>query len=633
MNYDHNFKPIISIKLLTLAILTACTDALAQRMPEEYLNIRNRTAKGWNTWNTRSMLSHVLLPECLAVNIELKQPHKNQELYLKEALLAKKGERPETIVPGAHAWDGSYTSLRILWAQADLTVETAAEDNNLAIRIIPNKKADIPARVVFSLQYLWDSPGFVRKTGQTITGRNTAKIDFRVCNKIISDLNVGTAGPYLVAELDKAVYAYAGNFDTPEKIDSIIRVKKTLYENQGKKYGEYSKMWQAIQSCMAWNTIYDPVNRRPISTVNRIWNIKRGGYGIFCWDNFFGALICGLDNKNVAYINFIETLQEKTAGGFIPNVSQGNGRKSLDRSQPPVGSLVAMELYNKYGDKWFLETVYADLKRWNEWWIAARLNGDLLSWGSHPADNPWQDAVINNLAAAALESGMDDSPMYDHIPFDKNKNVMQLHDVGLNALYIADCRHLAQMAALLGRNTDAEQFQKTADKLSKNMLTLWDKNLGLFLNRRTDTQLFESTISPTHLYPLMAGIADAAQTKSMLSRIFSQEQLGGRYLLPSIARSHPDYNKQRYWKGSIWPPLNFLAYISLRNTKIANAERKLLVQKSGELFMKNYESDGFICENYSSIDGTCNDGNINSEPFYFWGCLLGLIELMEKGLY
>ena len=35
---------------------------------QEYDSLQRKLATGWNTWNTRSVLSHVLLPEGLAVN-------------------------------------------------------------------------------------------------------------------------------------------------------------------------------------------------------------------------------------------------------------------------------------------------------------------------------------------------------------------------------------------------------------------------------------------------------------------------------------------------------------------------------------------------------------------------------------
>jgi hypothetical protein len=39
----------------------------------EYLAIKQRLARGWNTWNTRSVLAHTLLPEGFALNLAFKQ--------------------------------------------------------------------------------------------------------------------------------------------------------------------------------------------------------------------------------------------------------------------------------------------------------------------------------------------------------------------------------------------------------------------------------------------------------------------------------------------------------------------------------------------------------------------------------
>lgn len=47
--------------------------------------------------------------------------------------------------------------------------------------------------------------------------------------------------------------------------------------------------------CQDWNTIYDVRKNRVFTTVDREWNIKRGGYVFFGWDNFFNAMMIGLE--------------------------------------------------------------------------------------------------------------------------------------------------------------------------------------------------------------------------------------------------------------------------------------------------------------------------------------------------
>ena len=76
---------------------------------------------------------------------------------------------------------------------------------------------------------------------------------------------------------------------------------------------------------------------------------------------------------DLAMANAVEALNEVTEEGFVSNNSQANGRKSWDRSQPPVGSMMCWEIYQKHPRKWFLEEVYPKLIRWNDWWMERRL--------------------------------------------------------------------------------------------------------------------------------------------------------------------------------------------------------------------------------------------------------------------
>ena len=120
-------------------------------------------------------------------------------------------------------------------------------------------------------------------------------------------------------------------------------------------YGDKSELYRAMQIAQAWDTIYDPIMRAPITTVSRIWNKQWGGYVLFCWDTYFGALMQSLDNKVLAYSNVFAITDSITTDGFIPNYVCQNGFKSFDRSQPPVGSSVVLNIYNRYKEKWFLE--------------------------------------------------------------------------------------------------------------------------------------------------------------------------------------------------------------------------------------------------------------------------------------
>ena len=64
----------------------------------EYELLQKRLGSGWNTWNTRSVLSHVLLPEGLAINLGIKEYAGGY--HLREALIGRFGKDEEQIHPG-----------------------------------------------------------------------------------------------------------------------------------------------------------------------------------------------------------------------------------------------------------------------------------------------------------------------------------------------------------------------------------------------------------------------------------------------------------------------------------------------------------------------------------------------------
>ena len=72
-------------RILCVLLLLISVWAGAQTAGHEYPQyqlIQDNLARGWNTWNTRSVLSHVLLPEGFAVNLAFKQHYWLNEQYL-----------------------------------------------------------------------------------------------------------------------------------------------------------------------------------------------------------------------------------------------------------------------------------------------------------------------------------------------------------------------------------------------------------------------------------------------------------------------------------------------------------------------------------------------------------------------
>jgi hypothetical protein len=536
-----------------------------------------------------------------------------------------------------HAYDASYTELTCEWQGSTFKIESAVKDNEMFLLVTPIKVAAVIPGVVLEVGMLWNREGNVKLQKESIeVALPSKKVVIRSCNPLITD-QLPTTAKYMVALMNQPVAFYTG-----AKTKSIDEVRAIVTQNRESllasfnKYGPLAETYKAMQGVLAWNVIYDASNQRVIYPVSRLWNQNFGGHFVlFDWDTYFASFMVSMENKELSYANAVEITKAITPGGFIPNFTASYGGSSFDRSQPPVGSFIFKQLYRKFQDKWLLEYVYNDLLTWNRWWPKNRDSKGLLCWGSSLVAPPLKgDFATNTWQGAAYESGLDNSPMYDNIPFNKETHLLELADAGLTALYILDCDALAEIAAVLGKTNDVRELTNRANSYRNNMSTLWDEQAGIYKNKRTDTGEFSSILSPTNFYPLLAKVPTQAQAVRMIKEhLLNPEEFFGEWMLPSIAKNVPAYADQDYWRGRIWGPMNFLVYMGLMNYDLHEA-RKLVSENSNKLMMDNVQLNGYIYENYNGITGNISnpaEGRQKGDNYYHWGALLGFISFMEKG--
>jgi putative isomerase len=517
-----------------------------------------------------------------------------------------------------------------------LFIQSATQGDDLVILVTPIKNQKVPASLVVEAGILWNREGYTVREGDCLIGvLPNKKVRAYITKETIFAPNIPAQTPYLAAKLTEEIGVSTGRVRSIGEIKEIIEHNKKNHNKRKEEFGDLAEAYNAMQTSLAWNTFYEPSKDRVFTTVSRLWNVNFGGYGIFCWDNYFAAYIASLDSKEIAYSNAIEITKEKTSEGFVPNGAWESGYISLDRSEPPVGSMVVRELYRKFRDKWFLEYLFDDLYEWNTWYITKRgIGNGLLALGSTPYEPIyncyWETAGVGKTFGGALEAGLDNSPMYDDIPFNHERHTMELADVGLTSLITMDCNALADIADIIGRKKEAQELRNRAAICRAGLETLWDKETGMFLNKRTDTGEFSKRMSPNNFYPLLTGVLENEKVDSMLNKhFFNPEEFYGEWMIPSISRNDPAYKDQSYWRGRIWAPMNLLVYLGLRRNGCQEACR-VLAEKSKNLLLKEWLEHGHIHENYNGDTGEgCDVGS--SDRFYFWGGLLSMVALMDAG--
>ena len=390
--------------------------------------------------------------------------------------------------------------------------------------------------------------------------------------------------------------------------------------------GRYDGALDAIRDVIGWNTVYDPVNRRPYTALSRNWSSSKfGGFGVWLDDVLYHALLAGILDLTLAEENLHAAFAGRTEAGNLPCLLTGRDAW-VDRSQPPIGAFVLWLLYQRWGERRLLDSAYETLLDNHEWWWRERDgNGNgLLEYGTSPVG----DGLYRGTALAARdESSMDNSPVHDEAVLVPESHTLDCEDVGLNSLLVLDGEMLALAAAELGRDREARRLQVRARALAARVgETLWDPEREVFANRLWSGR-FVSSIAPTSFYPLIAGAASPAQARAVLDWIEDPRRFGGRFVLPSVSRGDPACRDNVYWRGRIWPPLNFLVYQGLRRYGFA-AEAAALAHRSYEMFAGPWREARQCAENYGAQDGAVTD-QPDTDTFYGWGALMPAIGVAE----
>jgi len=634
--------------------------------PEQrYEKLEQSFLRGWNTWNVRSIFSQVLMPHGVSLSFGFKDYV--ERMPLTEINL---GWDHQDVVLGPHTYNGSYTDATLKeWGEAphaaplSFRVQTAHADDRrdelvaLIEPVAPIERLQSPVLII-ELQMLWNKAGQLSlEDGVLVAQAAEQQIRIHTTGEPVHEPYIGkVSSPYLTIRLDGPIAVSTSRKRSVDEVRAILAAERKKWEGTRDGFGEQSEMWDAMQTALAWNILYEPKHQRVVCPVSRRWSLNNRGYVLYLWDTYFAAYQAAAtgvreidaqqteDAKALAYINLVEMTRAKHKANrpFVPNVEQANGFLSRDRSQPAVGSLVAKEIYRVFGETWILELLYDDLREWNDWWHKARRHEKLLCYGSTPYDpiigNRWEteeDEAVNGWFGASMESGWDGAVLYRDVPFDKQRHILKHWDVSLNSLYVMDCRALAEIAEVLDKTEEVELLRSRADELQRAIPELWNPDIDFFQNKNWENGEFSDVVAINGFFPLIAKAATDEQAIEVVEKhLLNRDEFWGTWAVSTLSRSHTNFGEPgQYWDGRVWPPVNFLVYIGLRNyshlPEIREATEKL-VQNSRELLLHDFNKKRLVRENYDVETGSGVEEE-QSAAFYHWGGLLGLMSFLHYG--
>jgi putative isomerase len=512
-------------KLSYVDIPAAILTPVTSRLEEQRRSLQDSLKGGWNLWGY-NLLGIVQLPQSHVLTMAVCQLSTGK--CLNQTTIE---DTHAQIRVGPFATDASYFQLFVGYQGLNVSLSVAGgSQQNLSVLVepvsCPQSNFSDYALVVLP-RFQWDRTGVINiSTSDGTIGlapfgfvpsfvRPTSAPSAALPKSLTAALGLGghdspaapPPPPHVAFSLGHGAVGFReaatakGALPTVSDVKATVEAARKAELERYEAYGAYAEVKEALQAATMWNYILSPAELGPILPVSRSWNFVKEessldwSYVIFDWDNFFASFMASLDPraKRIAYSNLIQVVRSRTAMGFVPNYSAG-GSKSVDRTEPPVGAKVLLEMHKKYpDDTWLVELLFEDLLGWNDWMARARTLGPLgiVSLGSDTIDG-YGDWSAGMMQGARYESGLDNSPMYDGSFFSKNMSAqgthlvgqMTLYDVGMASMFVQEAESLARLAPVAGRPEMVAPLKARA-KAQRDLIAehLWDDSSGIFVNK------------------------------------------------------------------------------------------------------------------------------------------------------
>jgi len=180
------------------------------------------------------------------------------------------------------------------------------------------------------------------------------------------------------------------------------------------------------------------------------------------------------------------------------------------------------------------------------------------------------------LVLAYRSRGYDPETCYREAPF-------LVADIGFNAILLYADEALARLAEILG-----EESKQPLAWLHRGLAAieaLWNEKAGLYhsLDLRLGVPIPQDTSAG--FLPLLLPLPRPRVLK--MRKALGRFAQGTTYLLPSVPPHDPAFEPRRYWRGPVWPPVNYLLALGLRRHGLLDEASQLeadfvaLVEQAG----------------------------------------------------
>ena len=329
--------------------------------------------------------------------------------------------------------------------------------------------------------------------------------------------------------------------------------------------------------------------------------------------------------------------------------------------QPPVHATAAWEVFRRAQDaeeaKRFLRELHPKLVAWHAYLYRERTRGDdglVEIW--HPWESGMDNSPLWDAALARISPPPDAIPEYQRVDvefvdasqrptddhYDRYAYLVKLYrdrgydparirddcpfvvrDVLFNSLLVQADRDLAEISRVVG--ADAAPFEAWADQTAAGLeAALWDEDEAIYLDYdvRAETRIPART--GAGFSPLFARVPRGERLSRLVESLRRSEvEIDGvGRVVPSVPPDDPGFDPAQYWRGPIWPMINWVLHAGLLRNGFVDEAAGIRTAVLGLA-----RREGFW-EHYHALTG---DGGGTEDLSWTAALVLDLLDIEQHG--
>lgn len=375
----------------------------------------------------------------------------------------------------------------------------------------------------------------------------------------------------VVVFVDQAL-VYDIHADTPVPVDYA-----TAWAQNRARWAGYLKSAEASHVAGLSDEVARRVAVKAMITLLGNWRAARGDLhhdgvipsysnpdfnGFWAWDSWKHAAALAKFAPELARDQMRAMFDYQAADGMVPDcLYLDKANNNWRDTKPPLATWATLNIYDATGDKAFLAEMYDKLVRYHRWWFKARDHDHdgLAEYGS----------TDGTKVAAKWESGMDNGVRFDAIAMLRNGHgawSMDQASVDLNAYLYREKLELAEIAAILGKTRDHDQWLKEAAAMKAPIQTrMFDKARGYFFDAKLGNDELVRVYGSEGWVPLWAGVASPDQARSVVRVMLDPHKFATLMPFPTLAADDPRFSPIKgYWRGPVWLDQAYFGVEALR---------------------------------------------------------------------